>query len=329
MKAKEKVKGYKGFDKNLSCRGFQYEIGKEYEHKGAVVLCNSGFHLCEHPLDVFTHYAPSESRFCKVEGSGKMSRSDSSTKVAASKIKIVAELSIRDIVEAAVKLVFERTTKKEKSDGDKSAASVTGDNGAASASGRQCAAVATGDDGAASATGIFGAAVATGDSGAAVVVDGCQGAAVATGYGGAASADGCQCAAVATCECGAAVATGFQCAAVSTDDFGAAVVDGCQGAAVVAGDFGAAVSDGNHSIAVANGTNSVAVATGYQAIALGSGFDSRAKASMGNWIVLSEWSFDPDISMYKRVNVSTRQVDGEVIKADTYYTLKNGEFVEA
>lgn len=63
------IKAYKGFDKNLQCRGFQYEIGKEYEEKDAKA-CNCGFHACEYPLDVFGYYPPTNSRFCEVEQSG-------------------------------------------------------------------------------------------------------------------------------------------------------------------------------------------------------------------------------------------------------------------
>lgn len=60
------IKSYKGFDKGLRCKGFQFEIGKEYEEKEAKA-CSCGFHACEHPLDVFGYYAPSESRYCEVE----------------------------------------------------------------------------------------------------------------------------------------------------------------------------------------------------------------------------------------------------------------------
>lgn len=147
---------YKGMDKDMKCRGFQYEVGGEYETDKAKA-CEYGFHACEYPLDVFNYYPPEGSRFFEVEQSGSISKSDEDTKVASTKIKIGAELSIAGLVKAAVEYTKERCTQNE---GDKA----TGTRGAASATGTQGAASATGDWGAASATGDRGAASATGKS---------------------------------------------------------------------------------------------------------------------------------------------------------------------
>ena len=186
---------YKGMDANMQCRGFQYEVGKEYETDEAVA-CETGFHACEYPLDVINYYAPAESRYAVVEQSGKISKSGEDTKVASTKIKIVAEIGIAGLVKAAIE--YTKTRAKEEpgghATGNQGAASATGDRGAASATGNQGAASATGDQGAASATGDQGAASATGN----------QGAASATGYQGAASATG---------KAGVALAAGFGCKA--------------------------------------------------------------------------------------------------------------------
>ena len=180
---------YKGMDKDMKCRGFQYEIGKEYETDGAEV-CEKGFHACEYPLDVFNYYPPAGSRFFEVEQSGEISKANDDTKVASSKIKIGAELSIAGLVKAAIEYTKEHCTQEEggHATGCRGAASATGYQGAASATGDWGAASATGDWGAASATGYRGAASATGD----------QGAASATGYRGAASATGKSSVALAT-----------------------------------------------------------------------------------------------------------------------------------
>ena len=154
---------YKGMDKDMRCRGFQYEVGGEYETDKAEV-CKSGFHACEYPLDVFNYYPPATSRFFEVEQSGELSKGGDDTKVASSKIKIGAEVSIAGLVKATIEYTRERCTQNEgdKATGDRGAASATGDRGAASATGDWGAASATGDWGAASATGDRGAASATG-----------------------------------------------------------------------------------------------------------------------------------------------------------------------
>ena len=162
------IVAYKGFDKNLICRDFQYEIGKSYSMDGDIQACSRGFHACEHPLNVFGYYAPASSRFAEVRMSGKISRDTSDSKIASAEIAIVAELKLPDIIARAISYVFDRA----KPEGEGSHA--TGDQGAASATGYQGAASATGRYGAASATGRYGAASATGD----------QGAAMSSGYAG-------------------------------------------------------------------------------------------------------------------------------------------------
>ena len=172
----QKLKTYKAFDKDLSCRGFKYEVGKEYEETGDIKACEKGFHACPYPLDVFGYYAPAGSRFCEVEQSGKIDGSESD-KVCSSKIRIGAELDIRGLVKAAVSFVKERCTNECNAEPGKPAtagdygAATAGDRGAATAGYRgaatagNCGAATAGDYGAATA-GNCGAATA-GDYGAA------------------------------------------------------------------------------------------------------------------------------------------------------------------
>ena len=176
----QKIKAYKAFDKDLSCRGFKYEVGKEYEETGDIKACEKGFHACPYPLDVFGYYAPAGARFCEVEQSGKIDDSESD-KVCSSKIRIGAELDIRGLVKAAVSYVKERCTNECNADPGKPAtagnygAATAGDCGAATAG--NCGAATAGDCGAATA-GDYGAATA-GDYGAATA--GNRGAATARG----------------------------------------------------------------------------------------------------------------------------------------------------
>ena len=192
----ETVLSYKGFDANLQCRGYQYAVGGSYENESGAEACRHGFHACEHPLNVFDYYAPAGSRFTLVEQSGTLSRHDSDTKVASSKITIKAEIGIPGLVKAAIEYVTSRCEPVDNdspasSTGDRGAASSTGDRGAASSTGDQGAASSTGDRGAASSTGYQGAASSTGYQGAASST-GYRGAASSTGYRGAAMACGHQ-----------------------------------------------------------------------------------------------------------------------------------------
>lgn len=152
----QKIKAYKAFDKDLSCRGFKYEVGKEYEETGYIKVCEKGFHACPYPLDVFGYYPPAGARFCEVEQSGKIDDSESN-KVCSSKIRIGAELDIRGLVKAAVSYVKERCTNECNAEPGKpatagySGAATAGNYGAATAG--NCGAATAGDRGAATARG--------------------------------------------------------------------------------------------------------------------------------------------------------------------------------
>lgn len=102
---------YKGFDADWSCRGFKYEIGQTYEHQGSVEHCSSGFHACEHPLDVWRYYGVNGSKFALVEQSGTLSReSGGDSKIASQRITIKAELKIPALIKAAIEFTFGRST---------------------------------------------------------------------------------------------------------------------------------------------------------------------------------------------------------------------------
>ena len=114
----KKIIAYKGFDKNLKCREFQYEVGKEYEMDGDIKCCERGFHACESPLEVFDHYDMLNSRFAEVEQSGEIDKEENSTKVCSSKIKVKAELKLADMINLGVEWIKEFTspTKVKKDD---------------------------------------------------------------------------------------------------------------------------------------------------------------------------------------------------------------------
>ena len=293
------MKVYKATDKDMKCRGFQYELGKTAEVEGDIELCENGLHACEMPLDVLGYYAPGDgSRYfeAELEDASSEKRSDD-TKRVGKKLTLSAEIGIPGLVKAQVEYVkaqcdFDNAINKADAEnknhatGWRGAASATGDSGAASATGWMGAASATGVRGAASATGVRGAASATGE----------RGAASATGNSGAASATG---------NSGAASATG---------DSGAASATGVRGVASATGDSGAASATGN---------SGAASATGKYCVAMTTGFFGRVMGDIGNAIVCVERRDDGKIAA-----ILAGIVDGETLKPGVWYTVKNGQWVE-
>lgn len=205
----KKIIAYKGFDKNLKCRDFQYEVGKEYEMDGDIKCCERGFHACESPLEVFDHYDMLTSRFAKVEQSGEIDNEENSTKVCSSKIKVNAELKLADMINLGVEWIKEVTSPAKVKKYGK-----LNDNG---------------------------------------------------------------------------------------------------------GDYAKIGSSGDSAQIESTGEHSVVMAAGYNSI---------AKAKIGSWITLAEWKKDHEYGKWKPICVKTEQVDGERIKADTFYKLIDGEFKE-
>ena len=137
---------YKGTDKDMKCRSFQFELGKEYEETEAV-LCEKGFHGCEYPLDVFAHYAPADSRFFVADLDGVTEEeAEGDSKRSGTKIKLRAEIGIAGIVKAAVEYIKEKAESSKKQTGNRSAATNTGDYSAATVDGKGSIAIVTGVD---------------------------------------------------------------------------------------------------------------------------------------------------------------------------------------
>lgn len=220
------IKSYKGFDKNLRCRGFQYKIGGIYEMDGKIKMCNRGFHACESPFDVFDYYTMIDSRFCEVEQDGNISKEDRGTKICSSKIKIKAELKLAGMINLGVEWLKEitspekiKTSIKDNSSGNYAKIGSSGDEAQIGSSGYGAKIGSSGDDAKIDSTG-----------------------------------------------------------------------EGC--------------------------------------VIMCAGINSVAKASKGLWVTLSEWSYSEEKQRYIPICVKTEFVDGEKIKADTYYSLKGGVFVE-
>ena len=238
------IKSYKGFDKNLKCWDFQYEIGKEYEMDGEIKVCSRGFHACESPLEVFDYYPMIGSRFCEVEQDGNISKEDRGTKICSSKIKIKAELKLADMINLGVEWLKEITSP------EKIKTSIK-DN-------------SSGDD-----------------------------------------------------------------AQIGSSGYGAQIGSSGDGAQIgSSGDDAKIGSSGNYAKIGSSGDDAKIDSTGEGCVIMCAGINSVAKASKGSWITLSEWSYSDKKKRYIPVCVKTEFVDGEKIKADTYYKLAGGVFKE-
>ena len=156
---------YKGFNRDLTCRDFQYEEGKEFEIDGKVKLCERGFHACEDPIDCFGYYAPADSVYHKVEMDDvSPERRPDDSKIVARKIRIGARLKLHEMIKAAIDFRFSKTTVEPgaHTDKDRCSVSATGYKGAASATGDNGAALTIGDLGVASVASKLALAVAVG-----------------------------------------------------------------------------------------------------------------------------------------------------------------------
>ncbi|WP_145569173.1 DUF7666 domain-containing protein [Yersinia mollaretii] len=154
--SKETVITFKGFDQELQCRGYQFEIGKTFTHEGKVEACGSGFHACEAPFDVFRYYSPASSRYAVTESFGTIDREeDGDTKIASASITITAELTLPQFIQRGIDWIWSKVDKsleQQIMNGDRSAATNTGDRSAAEVSGSQSVAASFGEGGKAKAS---------------------------------------------------------------------------------------------------------------------------------------------------------------------------------
>ena len=248
------IKSYKAFDKNMRCRDFQYEVGREYEMDGDIKCCNRGFHACKNPLEVWDYYDMLNSRFAEVEQSGKIDEEGNSTKVCSSHIKIKAELKLADIIKVGVEWLKDITSpSKFKTDG------ALNDNGD-----RNAQIGSSGDSAQIGSSGDYAKIGSSGDS-----------------------------------------------AQIGSS-----------------GDYAQIGSSGDSAQIGSSGDYAKIDSTGEDSVIMCAGNSSIAKAKVGSWITLAEWKWSDEKKHNVPVCVKTEYVDGENIKADTWYRLQKGEFIE-
>ncbi|ELU0787057.1 hypothetical protein QNU53_003428 [Salmonella enterica] len=300
---------FKGFNKDLTCRDFQFAIGETFHHDGKVEACGSGFHACECPFDVFSYYPPAESRYAETISFGVIDREEEGdTKIASASITIKSELTLPQFIQRGIEWIWSKIDKSLEQQimtGNRSAATNTGDRSAATNTGYRSAATNTGDRSAATNTGY-------------------QSAATNTGYRSAATNTGDRSAATNTGNRSAATNTGDRSAATNTGYQSAATNTGYQSAATNTGYQSAATNTGYQSAATNTGDLSAAEVSGSQSVAASLGIEGKARASEGGAIVLCYRDEDGEL-----IHIRASKVGENGIMPDIWYQLnEDGEFVE-
>ena len=329
MEDNHSIRGFKGFDKDLKCRGFQYKVGKTYDLKGEVECCKRGFHFCENPLEVFYYYTPNNSRFCKVEGGGSVDTSKIDSKVATSHIHISSEIGLNGLIDEGVKYILNKVElnhKKDQTTREKSVASTTRDQSAAICTGSYSSATSTGNYSVSTNSGHQSLATSTGNYSVSTN-SGAQSVAANTGNHSASTNNGYHSATINVGDCSVATNTSRYSVSANTGFYSVAINSGNDSLATNTGYKSSATNSGKQSAAISIGDKSLATVEGKESVAIVTGKDSMACGTLGCWIVLTErGDFDGEINPIKEVKAF--KVDGVNIKENTPYKLVNGQAVE-
>ena len=328
MDSKNSIIGFKGFENDLKCRGFQYKVGKTYDLTGEVECCKRGFHFCENPLEVFYYYTPNKSRFCQVEGGGSVDKSEADSKVATSHIHISSEIGINGLIDAGLKYILNKVElnhQKAQKTREKSVASTTRDQSADICTGSYSSATSTGNYSAAINSGHQSLATSTGKYSVSTN-SGAQSVAANTGNYSASTNNGYHSAAINVGDSSVATNTSRYSVSANTGFYSVAINSGNDSLATNTGYKSSATSSGKQSTAISTGAYSLATVQGNESVAVVTGRDSMACGTLGSWIVLTErGDFDGEINPIKEVKAF--KVDGVNIKENTPYKLVNGQAV--
>lgn len=309
------IKAYKGFNPDMTCLGFQYEEGEQYETETAK-LCESGFHACLDPLDVFNYYSPISddgefNKFHEVELEDIDKKRINDTKVCAKKIKIGKEIGISDIIEEHIKLEKETEPSKDFShvyNSEPYKNVVTNKpNSHVTLSGIRATSITTREESQAVTEGMFSYSVTSGECSNSVTVGNYSNAITTERYSH-------------------AITTGYRSNAITIGEASVAITQSNKSHAISNGFGSDSVTLGDYSNAITNGEHAIASVKGKGSIAVSLGAGGMAMAPLGGYITLAEWENPYEDPVLKKV--VTRKVDGKKIKPNTLYTLKGGKFIE-
>lgn len=309
LRKKDAIIAYKGFDEDLCCRGFQYKVGKTYHTRKEVSVCDWGFHACQDPIDVLRYYSPSQGRrFCKVKMWGWVDMIDD--KLASSYIEIVEEISLEDLELKTRYFRRENAATERCCRSSDSSISSKQRNAYVTNGGTASVAVAHEDKSLAETLCENSNALAMGGQSNAVTFGRYSLAGALNTFSSAVTKDTDSC-------------------AVSMHSRSFAICHNSWSMAVCNEYLSTAICVGKESYAIAKNSESSAEAKGKASCAIALGKNGMTRGALGCALVLMErGEWDYNIEAYPITNIKAVIVDGEKVKADTWYTLKNGELVE-
>ena len=291
------MKGFKGFEKDFSCKGKQYEENTTYEEHG-VGCCHKGvMHFYEDPWEVLNHYDLVDdngnfSEFAEVEALGQVW--NDGEKRATNKIHIGAKLGLKGFLKACIDFTLEKT--KYESNGT----NLSGNSAQIGSSGNSAKIGSSGNSAKIGSSGYYAQIGSSGNS-AKIGSSGYYAKIGSSGYY----------------------------AQIGSSGYYAQIGSSGNSAKIgSSGNYAKIGSSGDFAQIGSSGNSAQINSTGEDAVIMCAGSRSKAKGKKGSWITLAEWVKDEEKGRYVPVCVKTERVDGEKIKEDTYYTLKNGEFVE-
>ena len=336
---KEKIIAYKGFNKDLTCKGFQYEVGKEYTEE-KVSICNSGFHACENPFDVLDFYGDAlNNRFCKVEQSGLIKKDNK--KQVSSKIKVVAEIGFAGLFKAGVEWIKEITNpthviketlgnndkNKIGSSGYSAKIGSSGDYAKIGSSGYSAQIGSSGDYAKIGSSGDYAKIGSSGDS-AKIGSSGDYAKIGSSGYSAQIGSSG-DYAKIGSSGDYAKIGSSGDSAKIGSSGDSAKIGSSGYSAKIGSSGYSAQIGSSGDSAQIGSSGYSAKIdSTGEDSVICCAGNNSAVRAKKGSWITLSEWRYSEEKKRTVPVFVKTEYVDGEKIKEDTWYKLKNGNFVE-
>ena len=319
------IKAYKGFNPDFTCRGFQYEVGKDYElDDKEIECCASGFHACESPLEVLDHYflvgdKCEMARFAEVEQSGTISPSnDGDTKMASSKIKIKAELKFADLVKVGIDWLMEKT--RPASSGKKGRNNDGGEDYAQMASSGYSAQMASSGN---------SAKMASSGNSAKMASSGYYAQMASSGNSAKMTSSGNYAKMASSGNYAQMASSGYYAQMASSGNYAQMTSSGNYAKMASSGYYAQMASSGNSAKMASSGYSAQISSEGEDAVICCAGHGSKVKAKTGSWITLAEWSYDDKKGRYVPVMVKTIRIDGETYKPDTWYRMKDGEIVEA